>query len=193
MVETVLIFLSHNNTERRFSMKNMKLYMVCILIMAGCIISGCTASSTTQKETKALNQNTFENTTDNCETDNTKTNSSFVTYTINLLNSMGNHTNEDNWQMNLEYLKTHYEEISNMDNVNMQLVDWYIMEYQGELDFQYMHYVNSLLENMGVDTTNNDYVLNYLKTHYEEISDMDNVNLDYVNQCIERLESGTDN
>lgn len=156
--------------------------------MAGCIISGCTASSTTQKEKKALNQNT----TDNYETDNSKTNSSFVTYTINLLNSMGNHTNEDNWQMNLEYLKTHYEEISHMDNVNMQLVDWYIMEYQGELDFQYMHYVNSLLENMGVDTTNNDYVLNYLKTHYEEISHMDNVNLNYVNQCIEQLESGAD-
>jgi hypothetical protein len=51
-------------------------------------------------------------------------------YIVNLINELGENTDLDNWEFNLEYLKNNIESIKNKDDVNLAYVDSYIEAYE---------------------------------------------------------------
>lgn len=52
-------------------------------------------------------------------------------YIVELISShSGDPTSRDAWEFNLTYLKQHYDEITTLDNINLQYIDSYIEDYE---------------------------------------------------------------
>lgn len=52
-------------------------------------------------------------------------------YIVELISShSGEPTSRDAWEFNLTYLKQHYDEITTLDNINLQYIDSYIEDYE---------------------------------------------------------------
>ncbi|MDR2044528.1 MAG: amidase domain-containing protein [Clostridium sp.] len=51
-----------------------------------------------------------------------------IAYIIDLINELGETTDEENMEYNLAFLQDHYQEIAELEDVDLGLVDWYIEE-----------------------------------------------------------------
>jgi len=58
----------------------------------------------------------------------------FEYYVVDLINEAGASTTIDDWEFNLNYLKDNYDEISSNEDINIDYIDFYIGEYESELN-----------------------------------------------------------
>jgi len=54
-------------------------------------------------------------------------------YVLDLLNKLGVEATVSTWRSNLQYLQDNYDTIKNIENVDVELIDFYISEYESEV------------------------------------------------------------
>lgn len=109
-------------------------------------------------------------------------------YIVDLINGQGEDTSLSNWEFNLNYLKEHYEELSNISGVKMHFIDSYIQSYttvemDKDMPKSKVNETTSLIRSTYDGDAAADYALEYCYNYNPDYPNWETYNPGYTWDC----------